>query len=102
MQTKTTFRFLSASLLSLMLSACGGGGGGSALDNTVNNGSGNGSTTGLRIGSGTGSSFVSGAITSTASSPTLFEGDKTQLSVSIVDGQGSPTTNIVKVKFDSP
>jgi hypothetical protein len=101
MHTKTTLKLLSATLMSVILAACGGGSG-SALDSTINNGSGNGSTTGLRIGSGTGSSFVSGAITSTASSPTLFEGDKTQLSVSIVDGQGTPTTNIVKVKFDSP
>lgn len=100
MQTKTTFRFLSASLISLMLSACGGGGGSSALDNTINNGSGSGGTT-IKIGSGSGSSFVSGAIASTASS-TLFEGDKTQLSVTIVDGQNVPTANKIKVKFDSP
>ncbi len=99
MQTKTTFRFLSASLISLMLSACGGGGEGSALDN-INNGPGTvGATT--KIGSGSGSSFVSGAIASTASS-TLFEGDKTQLSVTIVDGQNAPTANKIKVKFDSP
>jgi ABC-type glycerol-3-phosphate transport system substrate-binding protein len=38
MQTKTTFKFLGATLLSLMLAACGGGGGGSTLDNTLNGG----------------------------------------------------------------
>lgn len=105
MQINTTLKLLSATLISLMLAACGGGGGGSALDNTVNNGGGGGggsTTTTLRLGSGSGANFVSGAITSTASAPTLFEGDKAQLSVNVVDGQGNPTTNIVKVKFDSP
>lgn len=37
MQTKTTFKFLGATLLSLLLAACGGGDG-SSLDNTINNG----------------------------------------------------------------
>lgn len=89
--------------MSLILAGCGGGGG-SALDNGLNNGSNGGGNTStvLRIGSGTGVNFVSGAITSTASSTTLFEGDKAQLSVNIVDGQGSPTSNIIKVTFDSP
>lgn len=104
MQTKTTFKFLSATLMSLILTACGGGSG-SALDNSKpgNASSSNSSiSTSLRIGSGTGSNFVSGAITSTASSTTLFEGDQVQLSVNVVDDQGTPTTSIVKVKFDSP
>jgi len=104
MQTKTTFKFLSATLMSLVLTACGGGSG-SALDNSKpgNASSSNSSiSTSLRIGSGTGSNFVSGAITSTASSTTLFEGDQVQLSVNVVDDQGTPTTSIVKVKFDSP
>ena len=35
MQTKTIFKLISASLISLILTACGGGGG-SALDNTLN------------------------------------------------------------------
>jgi len=103
MQTKTTFKFLSATLMSLILTACGGGSG-SALDNAKpsNASSSSSISTSLRIGSGTGSNFVSGAITSTASAPTLFEGDKTQLSVNIVDGQGNLTTNIISVTFDSP
>jgi hypothetical protein len=37
MQTKTTFKFLGATLMSLMLTACGGGAG-SALDNTIGGG----------------------------------------------------------------
>ncbi len=101
MQTKTTFKFLSSALISLLLAACGGGSG-SALDNTINGTTGNTGSTTLRIGSGTGANFVSGAVTSTASSTTLFEGDKAQLSVNVVDGQGNPTTNIIKIKFDSP
>lgn len=101
MQTKTTFKFLSATLMSLILTACGGGSG-SALDNTLNGSSSSTGSTTLRIGSGTGSSFVSGAIQTTASSTTLFEGDKAQLSVNVVDGQGNPTNSIVKVTFDSP
>jgi hypothetical protein len=37
MQTKKTFKFISAALISLILTACGGGdGNGSALDNTLN------------------------------------------------------------------
>ncbi len=102
MQTKTTFKFLSATLVSLVLAACGGGSG-SALDNSQNQQSSssiNNST--LRIGSGTGSSFVSGSITSNSSATTLFEGDKTQLSVNIVDGQGALTGSVIGVKFDSP
>lgn len=43
MQTKTTFKFLSATLISLILTACGGGSG-SALDNTLNGGNGNNSS----------------------------------------------------------
>jgi len=36
MQTKTIFKLISASLISLILTACGGGGNGSALENTLN------------------------------------------------------------------
>ncbi|MFO1390493.1 hypothetical protein [Cellvibrio sp.] len=103
MQTKTTFTLLSASFLSLVLSACGGGEGTSTLDNFNNSSSiGSGGNTTLKIGSGSGTNFVSGAIASTASAPTLFEGDKTQLSVTVVDGQNVPTASKLKVKFDSP
>ncbi len=102
MQIKTTFKFLSATLVSLILTACGGGDG-SALDNTINNGS---SSTGSgtknwRIGNGSGSAFISGAI-GTSTSGTLFEGDVAQLNIIVVDDQGNLTSEIKQVAFDSP
>jgi hypothetical protein len=106
MQTKTTFKFLGATLMSLMLVACGGGDG-SALDNTLNgisSSSSGGSSIAAknwRIGSGTGSAFISGTI-GTSSVDTLFEGDTVQLNVSIVDDQGVLTSEIKEVLFDSP
>lgn len=101
MQTKTTFKFLSATFMSLTLAACGGGGG-SVLDG--NGGGGTSSSTAAknwRIGSGSGSAFISGAI-ATSTSGTLFEGDTAQLSISIVDDQGNLTSEIKQVAFDSP
>jgi len=107
MQTKTTFKFLGATFMSLMLAACGGGGG-STLDNGLNGGnssSGSGSSSiaakNWRIGSGSGSTFISGTI-GTSSTDTLFEGDTAQLNVSVVDDQGVLTTDIKQVSFDSP
>lgn len=102
MQTKTTFKFLSATFISLTLAACGGGGG-SVLDGN-GGGSGTSSSTAAknwRIGSGSGSAFISGAI-ATSTSGTLFEGDTAQLSISIVDDQGNLTSEIKQVAFDSP
>lgn len=106
MHTKTTFKLLSASLMGLMLAACGGGSG-SALDNSIPGNTGNSSSssvssTDYRIGNGSGSSFISGVIASSVTATTLFEGDKTQLSVSVVDTQGTPISKAVSVKFDSP
>lgn len=101
MQTKTTFKFLSATIVSLTLAACGGGGG-SVLDG--NGGGGTSSSTAAknwRIGTGSGSTFISGAI-GTSSSGTLFEGDTTQLNISIVDDQGNLTSEIKQVAIDSP
>lgn len=101
MQTKTTFKFLSATIVSLTLAACGGGGG-SVLDG--NGGGGTSSSTAAknwRIGTGSGSTFISGAI-GTSSSGTLFEGDTAQLNISIVDDQGNLTSEIKQVAIDSP
>ncbi|HOY22590.1 MAG TPA: hypothetical protein PK002_05515, partial [Cellvibrio sp.] len=104
MQTKTTFKFLGATLMSLMLAACGGGGG-SSLDNGGGGGGGLNSSSvaakNWRIGTGSGSAFISGAI-ATSISGTLFEGDTTQLSISVVDDQGNLTSDIKQVAFDSP
>jgi hypothetical protein len=103
MQTKTTFKFLCATLMSLILTACGGGSG-SALDNTLNGAHSSSSSITVknwRIGSGSGSSFIAGAISAT-NAGTLFEGDSVQLGVSIVDDQGGLTTLIKEVTFDSP
>lgn len=99
MQTKTTFKFLSATLMSLILTACGGGGS-SALDNAT--GGGSGSAPNIRIGSGSGTSFKLGAISVKAGdSDLILNGEAATLSISIVDETGTAVTNSYSVSFKS-
>jgi hypothetical protein len=99
MQTKTTFKFLGATLMSLILTACGGGSG-SALDNAT--GGGSGSAPNIRIGSGSGTSFKLGAIAvKGGDSDLILNGESATLSVSIVDETGTVVTNGYSVSFTS-
>jgi len=101
MQTKTTFKFLGATLTSLILSACGGGGG-SALDSTLNGGNTNASNE-WRIGNGTGTSFISGSmgVSPTDSSGILYAGGTAKLTVTIVNETGALISGAIPVEFSS-
>ena len=102
MQTKTTFNFLSASLICFILTACGGGSGGSsALDNQLNGGTSTNGTTNWRIGNGSGSTFVSGAL---AVDPTkiLYAGGSVAVSFSIVNESGNYISDSIPVQISSP
>lgn len=117
MQTKTTFKFLGATLLSLMLAACGGGDG-SALDNTINNGISSSSSgfTGSQassaassidaltlsnMGYGTGATFTAGAIGVGIGTNTLSAGGETSLTVNLVSATGTLITQNLSITFNS-
>lgn len=101
MQTKTTFKFLGATLTSLMLTACGGGGG-SALDNTINNGnSSSAANNNWKIGSGTGETFNAGNIGVTIASK-LYIGGIANLNLTIVNDTNAVISDAVSVEFSSP
>ena len=119
MQTKTTFKLISATLISLILTACGGGDG-SALDNTLNganssvtssvfggNSSANSSTSSIdttslsNIGFGSGNAFEPGKIGVGIGSNTLSPGGVTTLTVNLVSATGTLVTQPLSVKFNS-
>ncbi len=120
MQTKTTFKLLGATLLSLILTACGGGDG-SALQNTLNGSqsssnssafTGNQSSTAgsassidaisfSNIGYGTGSTFIAGTIGVGIGTNTLSAGGETSLTVNLVSSTGTLITQNLTVTFNS-
>ncbi|GGY78807.1 hypothetical protein GCM10011613_24460 [Cellvibrio zantedeschiae] len=102
MQTKTTFKFLSASLTALILAGCGGGSG-SALDNTLNGGGTTNSTTNWRIGNGIGTSFVSGSMgVVNTEGNALYVGGTANLTVTIVNESGALISDAIPIEFSSP
>jgi len=123
MQTKTIFKLISSSLISLMLTACGGGGNGSALDNILNgassslNGSSGSNSSGgtgssnsssssssiaiWRLGVGTGVNFVPTKLEFGDNFEAIFSNQTTTISVDIVDDLGVAVTETVPVTFSS-
>lgn len=122
MHTKTTLKFLGASVISLMLAACGGGDG-SALDNALNGGSkasssttsgfngsaGNNSSSVSSIdtlslsnmGYGTDATFQAGIIGVGIGGNTLSAGGETSLTVNLVSSTGTLVTQSLTVTFNS-
>lgn len=95
---KTTF--VSAALISLLLSACGGSG--SPLNN--NNGGSGGevdTTTAQKIGSGTGDNFINGRIGVSNNITQLSAGGITTLEVYVVSSTNSPVVTATPVTFIS-
>lgn len=95
---KTTF--VSAALISLLLSACGGSG--SPLNN--NNGGSGGevdTTTAQKIGSGTGDNFINGRIGVSNNITQLSAGGVTTLEVYVVSSTNSPVVTATPITFIS-
>jgi hypothetical protein len=116
MQTKTTFKLLGATLISLMLAACGGGDG-SALDNALAGGSassGSGTntsgsassavdtTSAKKMGFGESTSFLEGVIGSNNSALALSAGGTVLLTVNIVSSTNNLVTSPAEITFNSP
>lgn len=122
MYTKTSFRLISATVISLILTACGGGKG-SALDNTLsgtsslsissstslNQGSaGSGSSSAVdttspkEIGYGEGTSFQKGAIGINNTTSTLSAGGSALLTINVVSSTNNLVTSSVDITFNSP
>lgn len=99
MQTKTSFKFLGATLACLMLAACGGGAGSSALPGGSNGGTGNNSE--LRIGTGTGVDFVPTKLSTDSNINALFNGQTITITANIVNTQGALISTPVSVTFSS-
>jgi len=106
MQTKTSFKFLGATLACLMLSACGGGAATSALPgggSSSSNGTGNGNNNSeWRVGTGTGVDFIPTKLSAGSNVSALFNGQTTTITANIVDTQGALITTSASVTFSSP
>jgi hypothetical protein len=100
MQTKTTFKFLGATLMCLMLAACGGGGG-STLSGGGSGTSSSDANNTWKIGSGTGDTFNSGTIGVTIASK-FYIGGIANLSLTIVNDANVVISDVVSVELSSP
>lgn len=104
MHTLKTTTIVSAALISLLLSACGGSGspmsnqGGSS--SSVSSGTVD-TTTPTAIGLGSGSDFVAGQIGSGIGSATLSPGGITTLTVNVVSPTNTLVTNPISIIFNS-
>ncbi|ACE84839.1 Ig-like domain-containing protein [Cellvibrio japonicus] len=117
MQIQTTTKLISAALLSLLISACGGGdsspldgyksstGNSSTGSDTNTSGSSSfssvDSVTARKIGFGSGTSFVNGQIGIGILSETLSAGGSTTLTVNIVSDTNTLVTSNIAVRFNS-
>lgn len=101
MHTLKTTTFVSAALISLLLSACGGDG--SQVINNGNSGSGGDvdTTSAQKIGSGSGGDFKEGKIGVTNDVTALSAGGSTTLTVYVVSSTNTPVTTTTKVSFIS-
>ncbi len=105
MHTKTSFKFLGATLACLMLTACGGGAGSSALPGGSSSSSGNGNgnnNSEWRVGTGTGVDFIPTKLSAGSNISALFNGQTTTITANIVDTQGALITTPASVTFSSP
>lgn len=108
MQTKTSFKFLGATLACLLMAACGGGAGTSAVPKGPDDGSGstssnnNTNSEAWRIGSGTGVEFVPTKLTASADVSALVNGQSITITANIVDYQGTLISTPTTVTFSSP
>jgi len=120
MQTKTTFKLLGATLITLILTGCGGGDG-SALDNALNGAQSSSTSSAFtgnqssaasaassidaisfsNIGYGTGTTFVAGTIGVGVGTNTLSAGGETSLTVNLVSNTGTLITQNLTVTFNS-
>jgi len=105
MQIQTTTKLISAALLSLLISACGGGDS-SPLDGY--DGGGSSSSAGIvdttspkKIGSGTGDNFTEGAMGVTNNITDISSGGTTTLTLYVVSSTNTPVTAPVSVSFIS-
>lgn len=109
MHTLKTTKIVSAAIISLILSACGGGTGGSPLDpQTSNSGNSNSSsssvdtTTPTFIGFGFDTSFAPGQIGVSIGDATLSPGGSTNLTVNIVSSTKTLASSPIDIIFNSP
>ena len=111
MHTLKTTTIVSAALISLLLSACGGSGspisnqGGSSSSSSNSNSSASSvaidTTSPKKIGIGSGDNFVDGAIGVGIGSNTLSAGGSTALTVNVVSSTNTLVTNELEVTFNS-
>lgn len=105
MHTLKTTTIVSAALISLLLSACGGSGspisnqGGSSFS-SVSSGTVD-TTTPTAIGLGSGSDFVAGQIGAGIGNATLSPGGSTTLTVNVVSPTNTLVTNPISITFNS-
>jgi len=99
MHTLKTTTFVSAALISLLLSACGGSG--SPMNNTGGSGGDIDTTSAQKIGSGSGGEFKEGEVGVTNGMTALSAGGSTTLTVYVVSSTNTPVTATTKVSFIS-
>ena len=105
MHTLETTKIVSAALISLLLSACGGSG--SPMSNNGGGGGGGGgggdvdTTTAQKIGSGSGDSFTNGVIGVSNGITELSAGGTTTLEVYVVSSTNTPIVTPTEVSFIS-
>ena len=97
MQTKTTFKFLGATLMCLMLAACGGGGGGSTLDNAIGGGNNLSSSNAINSSS---SSAINSSSSSAISEDTLQSLEFTDATPKVIylKGTGGAESSLVRFR----
>ncbi len=116
MQRKITLKFLGATLLSLVLTACGGGKG-SALQNTLNGTPSSGASSSFtsevsnggvdtisptKLGNGESATFAEGVIGLNNSTEALSAGGTAILNITVVSSTNTLVTTPVDVTFNSP
>lgn len=101
MHTLKTTTIVSAALLSLLLSACGGSGSPMSNEGGGTNSGNTNTTNPVAIGIGSGSNFTAGKIGADIGTSTLAAGGTTKLTVNIVSSSNTLVTTASTVTFNS-